>query len=35
MAMFEYTTNVEILKVLIEILKELRAIRMSMETEKK
>ena len=27
MAMFEYTTKVEILKVLIEILKELRAIR--------
>ena len=35
MAMFEYTTKVEILKVLIEILKELRAIRKAMETEKK
>ena len=35
MAMFEYTTKVEILKVLIEILKELRAIRKDMETEKK
>ena len=34
MAMFEYTTKVEILKVLIEILKELRAIRKAMETEK-
>lgn len=33
MAMFEYTTKVEILKVLIEILKELRAIRKAMETE--
>ena len=35
MAMLEYTTKVEILKVLIEILKELRAIRKAMETEKK
>lgn len=35
MAMFEYTTKVETLKVLIEILKELRAIREAMETEKK
>ena len=35
MAMFEYTTKVEILKVLSEILKELRAIRKAMETEKK
>lgn len=35
MAMFEYTTKVEILKVLIEILKELRAIRKAMETEKR
>ena len=35
MAMFEYTTKVEILEVLIEILKELRAIRKAMETEKK
>ena len=35
MAMFEYTTKAEILKVLIEILKELRAIRKAMETEKK
>ena len=35
MAMFEYTTKVEIQKVLIEILKELRAIRKAMETEKK
>ena len=35
MAMFEYTTKVEILKVLIEILKELRAIRKALETEKK
>ena len=35
MAMFEYTPKVEILKVLIEILKELRAIRKAMETEKK
>ena len=34
MAMFEYTTKVEILKVLIEILKELRAIRKAMETKK-
>ena len=33
--MFEYTTKVEILEVLIEILKELRAIRKAMETEKK
>ena len=33
--MFEYTTKVEILKVLIEILKELRAIRKAMETGKK
>jgi len=33
--MFEYTTKVETLKVLIEILKELRAIRKAMETEKK
>ena len=33
--MFEYTTKVEILKVLIEILNELRAIRKAMETEKK
>ena len=33
--MFEYTPKVEILKVLIEILKELRAIRKAMETEKK
>ena len=31
--MFEYTTKVETLKVLIEILKELRAIRKAMETE--
>ena len=30
--MFEYTTKVETLKVLIEILKELRAIRKAMET---
>ena len=35
MAMFEYTTKVEILKALIEILKELMAIRKAMETEKK
>ena len=35
MAMFEYATKVETLKVLIEILKELRAIRKAMETEKK
>ena len=35
MAMFEYTTKVEILKPLLEILKELRAIRKAMETEKK
>ena len=35
MAMFEYTTKVEIMKVLIEILKELRSIRKAMETEKK
>ena len=35
MTMFEYTTKVETLKVLIEILKELRAIRKAMETEKK
>lgn len=34
MAMFEYTTKVEILKVLIEILKELKAIRKAMETKK-
>ena len=33
--MFEYTTKVETLKVLIDILKELRAIRKAMETEKK
>ena len=33
--MFEYTTKVETLKVLIEILKELRAIRKAMEPEKK
>ena len=32
--MFEYTTKVEILKVLIEILKELKAIRKAMETKK-
>lgn len=35
MAMFEYTTKVEILKALIEILKELKAIRKAMETKKK
>ena len=34
MAMFEYTTKVEILKALIEILKELKAIRKAMETKK-
>ena len=35
MAMFGNTTKVEILKALIEILKELRAVRKAMETEKK
>ena len=34
MAMFEYPIKVEILKVLIEILKELKAIRKAMETKK-
>lgn len=34
MAMFEYTTKVGILKALIEILKELKAIRKAMETKK-
>jgi len=34
MAMFEYTTKVEILKALLEILKELKAIRKAMEATK-
>lgn len=34
MAMFEYTTKVEIMKALLEILKELKAIRKAMETKK-
>lgn len=32
--MFEYTTKVEIMKTLLEILKELKAIRKVMETKK-
>lgn len=34
MAIFEYTTKVEIMKALLEILKELKAIRKAMETKK-
>lgn len=34
MAIFEYTTKVEMMKALLEILKELKAIRKVLETKK-